>query len=106
MVKKAALNTMVFNGKHKNLRELPVIKQWSTYIISEHVGEESHHDAVLSRVFLTESTNCLHNHHLQKNKQMAIHLYNDCTTTTHKEHRKEFFFIPLATKHTFLYTTS
>lgn len=63
-VKKATLSTMVFNGDHNLREQLPVIKKWSTYIISEHVGEESHHDAVLSRVFLTESTNCLHNHHL------------------------------------------
>lgn len=48
----------------------------STYIISEHVGEEGHHDAVLSRVFLTESTDCLYNHHLWKNKhRQDVHLY-------------------------------
>lgn len=64
-IKKATSNTMVLNGNHKNLRQqLPMIKKQSTYIISEHVGEESHHNTVLSRVFLTESTNCLYNHHL------------------------------------------
>lgn len=65
MIKKAASDSRAYKFKE----QLPVMKKQSTYIISEHVGEERHHDTVLSRVFLTESANCLYNHHLQKNKQ-------------------------------------
>lgn len=36
-----------------------------TYIISEHVGQEVHHDAVLPGILLAESTDGLHHNHLK-----------------------------------------
>lgn len=47
-------------GKRQN-----VTQARPTYIISEHVGQEVHHDAVLPRILLTKSADGLHHHHLR-----------------------------------------
>lgn len=36
-----------------------------TYIVSEHVGQEVHHDTVLPGILLTQSADSLHHHHLK-----------------------------------------
>lgn len=35
-----------------------------THVVSQHVGQEVHHDAVLPGILLTQGADGLHHHHL------------------------------------------